>query len=35
MEDRMTYEVKMAGRVLFWSLLLAVALLTFFTQEPL
>ncbi len=31
----MTYEAKLAGKVMFWCLLLAVALLIFCTQEPL
>jgi hypothetical protein len=31
----MTYEVKMASKVLVWCLLLAVALLILCTQEPL
>lgn len=35
MEDRMTYEVKVASKVLLWCLLLAIALLIFITQEPL
>jgi hypothetical protein len=35
MDDAMTYEVKMASKVLFWCLLLALALLIFCTQEPL
>jgi hypothetical protein len=31
----MTYEAKLASKVLLWSLLLALALLVFYTQEPL
>jgi len=30
MDDAMTYEVKMASKVVLWCLLLAVALLIFF-----
>ena len=33
--DVVTYEAKMAGKVLLWCLLLALALLIFCTQEPL
>jgi len=35
MDDGLTYEVKMASKVLLWCLLLAVALLIFCMQEPL
>jgi len=35
MNDAMTHEAKMASKVLLWCLLLALALLIFFTQEPL
>ena len=35
MDGAMTYEVKLASKVLLWCLLLAVALLIFCTQEPL
>ena len=31
----MTYEAKLASKVLLWSLLLLLALLVFYTQEPL
>jgi hypothetical protein len=30
----MTYEIKLASKVVLWCLLLAVALLIFCTQEP-
>ena len=35
MRDAMTYEVKLASKVLLLCLLLALALLIFCTQEPL
>lgn len=35
MEGTVTYEAKMASKVLVWCLLLAVALVIFCTQEPL
>ena len=35
MEGSVTYEAKLASKVLLWCLLFAVALLIFFTQEPL
>ncbi len=35
MEDAVTYEIKLASKVLLWCLLLAFALLIFCTQEPL
>jgi len=35
MDDAVTYEAKLASKVLLWCLLLAFALLIFCTQEPL
>jgi hypothetical protein len=35
MEGAVTYEIKLASKVLLWCLLLAVALLIFCTQMPL
>jgi hypothetical protein len=35
MNDAMTDQVKISSKVLLWCLLLAIALLIFYTQEPL
>ena len=35
MNNQVTYEMKTASKVLLWCLLLACALLIFFTQQPL
>ena len=35
MEGAVTYESKLASKVLLWCILLAIALLIFCTQEPL